>query len=349
MEGTMNAVRVGIESCEGHPDDTLSVLENVIAFTGRSPSPGEHWVVKPNLTYPTYLPGAVNSPRFLDAFARFAADHRIRLTFVEGDGGNASYTALDAFEGNGFPRLAERYGVEYRSLTAGRWTYRETVVAGRRIRLPYSEFLLRRQFDRFITAPVLKNHVFTVVSLGLKNLWGCIPDPYRMYYHHKLDAGIVALGIELKPDFAVVDATTGMRGSGPIDGEPCEVNLLIASETAGAGDVACLELLGIPISAVGHLSLAASEGLLPDAGLLKWSRPVDEFARHDFVMKRPGLARVSIILANHPRWQRMVYHSKASRSIYRCVRLLRGPSAQSRLAARPRIDATLRPLSEYLR
>ena len=173
--------RVSLLEAQQDAEALASQLSTLLRDVGRPPRPQERWVVKLNLTYPIYVRGAVNSPLFVEALCILAAGSSVHLTFVEGDGGNGSYSASEAFDGHGLNRLGQRYGCKCVALTSTPWTWRSTEVCGSTVTLPYSEPLLDRQFDAFISAPVIKNHVFTTVSLGFKNLWGCIPDPHRMY------------------------------------------------------------------------------------------------------------------------------------------------------------------------
>ena len=299
--------------------------------TGRRPSRGERWAVKLNLTYPEYLPGVVNAPRFIQGLCGWARDCGVGIVFIEGDGGNGTYSADDAFSGNGVHSLVKRYGMACVSLSEEPWEWRETSVRGRTVRLPYSPFFGRRDYDRLITAPLFKNHVFTVVSLGMKNLWGCIPDAYRMYYHHVLDAGIVALCKELRPDFSIFDGLVGLRGRGPMDGKPVEMGAIMVSGGVGAGEAAALAIMGIPLDRVRHLRLAREEGLMPSPEEVAWSSAPQPFKRSDFILDRAWLNRASILLARMPRLQRLVYHSAFSRVIYAVVNRLRRNSPQAEL------------------
>jgi uncharacterized protein (DUF362 family) len=298
---------------------------------GRLPARGEHWVIKLNLTYPTYLPGVVNAPAFVEGLCQWANERGVYLSLIEGDGGNGSYSAQDTFDGNGISEIAKRYAVKCISISEVPWEWRETKVAGKVVRLPYSPFFKHRDFDRFITAPLFKNHIFTTVTLGMKNLWGCIPDAYRMYYHYQLDHGIVALYKELQPDFSIFDGLIAMRGRGPMEGQPLDMNIVMVSSNVGAGELAALELMGIPIKNVRHLHIAKDEGLIPLAQQLIWREDPSQFKRNDFVLERTLLNHLSIQLGKVPFLQKMIYHSPLSSVIYFVVNRIRGDSAQAKL------------------
>lgn len=322
---------VWIESVRPTPPSVAEAVEHGLSVLEQPPRTGERWVVKLNLTYPTYLPGVVNSPIFVEGLCRWASDRSLKLTFIEGDGGNGSYSAQDTFDGNGVSRVAEKYGMSCRSISEKPWEWRETEIQGRRVRLPYSPFFRRREYDRFITAPLFKNHIFTTVTLGMKNLWGCIPDAYRMYYHHVLDHGIVALYQELRPEFSIFDGLIALRGRGPMDGQPVEMNALMVSSDVGAGEAAALQIMGISLEKVRHLALALKEGLMPPAEQLRWLTDPTPFKRSDFILDRSLLNYISINISKFPRVQRLIYHSPFSNLLYYAVNLARRNSAQADL------------------
>lgn len=320
---------VWINSVVPSPQGVAARVAAGIEAVGQKPRRAERWAVKLNLTYPTYLAGVVNAPTFVEGLCLWAADCSLRIEFVEGDGGNGTYSAEDTFAGNGVVGIARRYGMRCVSLSEKPWDWRETTVLGKRVRLPYSPFFLRHDFDRFVTAPLFKNHIFTFVTLGMKNLWGCIPDAYRMYYHHVLDHGIVALYKELQPDLSIFDGLVAMRGRGPIEGTPLEMNTLMVSSDTPTGEMAALEIMGVPIQRVRHLDIARDDGLLPSG--VRWLTDPTRFRRNDFALERTWLNHLSIRVAATPWLQRMIYHSALSPYLYRAVNRLRGDSAQARL------------------
>ena len=320
-----------VGSVDKSPSCVAEAINTGLEATGRLPAKSsEQWAVKLNLTYPTYLPGVVNAPAFVEGFCQWASDHSVRLIFVEGDGGNGSYSAQDTFDGNGISRIAKKYGMNCLSMSETPWEWRETHVDGKIVKLPYSPFFRCREFNRFVTTPLFKNHIFTTVTLGMKNLWGCIPDAYRMYYHYQLDHGIVALCKELKPDFSIFDGLVAMRGRGPVDGQPLDMNVVMVCNHVGAGESAALELMGISITEVRHLLIARNEGILPNEPLT-WLTNPERFTRDDFKIKRTFLNYLSIHLGKFPALQKIVYHSLLSSAIYAFVNHLRGESAQTKL------------------
>lgn len=322
---------VWIGSVERSARCVAALIDAGLTGVGRLPANGDVWAVKLNLTYPSYLPGVVNAPLFVEGLCQWASDRRVRLVLIEGDGGNGSYSAQDAFDGNGVSEIAKKFEARCVSINETPWEWRETRVAGKILKLPYSPFFRRRDFNCFITAPLFKNHIFTTVTLGMKNLWGCIPDPYRMYYHYQLDHGIVALYKELQPDFSIFDGLNAMRGKGPMEGHPLTMNSIMVCSDVGVGEMAALEIMGVSINKVRHLLIAKKEGLLPADGQLTWVTDPTSFKRTDFILERTFLNHLTIQLGKIPLLQRIIYHSPLSSAIYFIVNRMRGESAQTRL------------------
>lgn len=323
--------RVFVGRVERDVTQVALAINEGLSSTSSCPRRGERWSVKLNLTYPRHLPGVVNSPIFVGALCQWAADSGVRLELVEGDGGNGSYSASDTFRGNGVDAIAARYGAQCVSLSTGPWHWRETVVDGETVKLPYSPYFARREFDRFVLAPLFKNHVYTVATLGMKNLWGCIPDPYRMYYHGFLDRGIVALYQELRPDVSIFDGLVALRGRGPMDGTPVDWNIVMVAGSVGAGERAALDLMSIPVARVRHIEIAKRLGIVPRRNELQWNSPPELYRRTDFILDRSLFNYASIALSRHPTLMALVYHSPLSKVVYGIVNRLRGGSAQAEL------------------
>ena len=123
-----------------------------------------------------------------------------------------------------------------------------------------------------------------------------------------------------------------MRGSGPIDGEPCEIGVVIAGSDAGVVESATVSLMGLDPAKIRHLRLAAAEGLLPNDRAVEWVHPPRSLAHHDFRVRRTALHRISWAVSRVPTLQRVVYHSAFSSVLYAIVRRIRGDSPQSRLS-----------------
>lgn len=67
---SMTSNAVWIKVVQRTPESVADSVEAGIRSVGRLPSAGERWAIKLNLTYPTYLPGVVNSPVFVEGLCQ---------------------------------------------------------------------------------------------------------------------------------------------------------------------------------------------------------------------------------------------------------------------------------------
>jgi hypothetical protein len=103
--------------------------------------------------------------------------------------------------------------------------------------------------------PKLKTHIQTGVSLACKNQKGLLAsaDKVRFHRNHDLHAAIRALTDAVQPAFIVVDGILGMDGAGPTLGRSRRSHAIVAGRDMRAVDVACCDLVSIPLEQVQHL------------------------------------------------------------------------------------------------
>jgi uncharacterized protein (DUF362 family)/NAD-dependent dihydropyrimidine dehydrogenase PreA subunit len=124
------------------------------------------------------------------------------------------------------------------------------------------------EVDRVINIPKLKTHALLVVSLAVKNIFGCVPGARKAQWHVKTyEAGIEYLAqmqLDLyyfvKPVLNIVDGVIGMEGMGPGFGDPRPLGFLIAGPDGVAVDRIICELLNIRANRVPVLNVALREG-----------------------------------------------------------------------------------------
>jgi uncharacterized protein (DUF362 family)/Pyruvate/2-oxoacid:ferredoxin oxidoreductase delta subunit len=106
--------------------------------------------------------------------------------------------------------------------------------------------------DKVINLPKLKTHGQMLLTLGVKNLFGCIEGRRKAFWH--LSAGIdrksfatmlVEIYRKVNPILTILDGIVGMEGDGPGNGIPRDVGLIIGSNDAVALDVVTCEILGV--------------------------------------------------------------------------------------------------------
>jgi len=194
-------------------------------------------------------------------------------------------TPADAFERLGYNRLKGRYGIRLVDIMAQPF---ETVDLGDGIELNFNREIL--QSDFVVNLPVLKTHVQTVVSLGIKNLKGTIdlasrkrchsPDPVKDLHYH-----VARMADKMPPMLTLIDGIySNERGPG-MDGRIRRRDVLAASPDVLAADLVGSHILGHAPQAVPHLVHAAERRERPldlDAVTLTGS-PIDAFRRrHEY-------------------------------------------------------------------
>lgn len=117
--------------------------------------------------------------------------------------------------------------------------------------------------DVLINVPVLKTHLQTTVSLGLKNLKGVVVGKQKHLIHlADLNEGIVDLNTLLKSHLTVIDGIVGMEGgAGPTNGTAVRMNIIIASDNVVEADSTAVRVMGGDPEKVEHIRLAAKRGL----------------------------------------------------------------------------------------
>jgi uncharacterized protein (DUF362 family)/NAD-dependent dihydropyrimidine dehydrogenase PreA subunit len=106
--------------------------------------------------------------------------------------------------------------------------------------------------DVVINLPKFKTHSLTLLTLGVKNLFGCVPGPRKAQWHLKAGKSretfaqiLVDLYQVIRPSLTVLDGIVGMEGNGPNSGQPIPLGLILASGDSLSLDQIVCDLLGI--------------------------------------------------------------------------------------------------------
>ncbi len=150
--------------------------------------------------------------------------------------------------------------------------------------------------DVIINLPKWKTHAQMLLTLGVKNLFGCIPGPRKAMWHlkagddHKLFAQmLVDISQMVQPSLSILDGIVGMEGNGPNSGDPIPLGLLLASPSPLSLDQVVCDLLGISRKALLTNRVAIEQGLGRDDPEIKGEK-VEEVKISHF--RLPNLTRV---------------------------------------------------------
>jgi uncharacterized protein (DUF362 family) len=210
------------------------------------------------ITTKTWDTGATTDPIVVEAIIRKLKDLPVKVYVVESD---ATITnADDAFEATGMKNMCERNGVEWLNLRH----VKDKVT----LEVPNGEVLKSITVPRLVTesavisAAKLKTHANTGVTLGMKNMFGLLPDKFKAKYHAKgISKVIVDINNVLHPAITVIDGFVGMEGNGPIDGTPVKMNLIIAGTDPVATDATAARIMGFNPYEITHIRKAYEKGL----------------------------------------------------------------------------------------
>ncbi len=125
--------------------------------------------------------------------------------------------------------------------------------------------------DVVINLPKWKTHGMMLLTLGVKNLFGCIPGPRKALWHLKAGEDrklfaqmLIDLYQIIQPSLTILDGIVGMEGNGPGSGDPIQLSLILASRDPLSLDQVVCDLLRIPRKSLMTNQVAFEEGMGSD-------------------------------------------------------------------------------------
>ena len=122
--------------------------------------------------------------------------------------------------------------------------------------------------DVIINLPKWKTHGMMLLTLGVKNLFGCVPGPKKALWHLKAGEDrkafaqmLVDLYQVIQPSLTILDGVLGMDGNGPNSGHPIALGLILASRDPLSLDQIVCDVLGIPRDSLLTNRVAFERGL----------------------------------------------------------------------------------------
>jgi uncharacterized protein (DUF362 family) len=205
----------------------------------------------------TYDTGVTTDPLLVEGLIRKAKEYA-EVLVVESD---ATTTDADkACEATGMLKVCNDTGVRFLNLR------HETD----RVTLPVFNKEVLREItvprvvaeSGIINAAKLKTHMQTGVSLGMKNLFGLLPEKWKFKYHLRdINKVIVDIASVLKPKLTIIDGFYALEGLGPSRGTPVKMDLLIAGTDIVATDATACRIMGIEPEGIYHIARAYEKGL----------------------------------------------------------------------------------------
>lgn len=242
--------KVAIKRCASYEDrrvyETVKDAVDLLGGISRFVKKGERILLKPNILAGRPPEAAVTThPSIVRAAIRLVRE--AGATPVVGDSPGIG-SAVKAAARCGIKAVTDAEGVDLMDLK----TLQVTENPGGRTfrRLEVAKEAL--DADGIINLPKLKTHVQMTLTLGVKNLFGCVPGKLKPQWH--LSAGVetarfasmlLDLCLFLSPRLNIMDGIVGMEGNGPGSGDPREIGVVLASDDAVAMDSIAAGILGV--------------------------------------------------------------------------------------------------------
>ncbi|MBI9083714.1 MAG: DUF362 domain-containing protein [Desulfobacterales bacterium] len=237
--------RVRFESATYDADRLKNAVGNLMALVpaGRIGT-GTRVLLKPNLLLPAAPEKAVlTHPAVVRAVAELLVDAGAQVRFSDSP---ATGTFARIMKVGGYDQALKGLPVDCRP-------FKRSVA--RDIGDPYGRIEMARaalEADAVINLAKLKTHSQMVLTLGVKNLFGCIVGLTKPQWH--LRSGVdrdvfanllVQIHYAVAPVLTIVDGILAMEGEGPgKGGTPRTLGVIVGSTDAAAADLAICRILG---------------------------------------------------------------------------------------------------------
>jgi uncharacterized protein (DUF362 family)/Pyruvate/2-oxoacid:ferredoxin oxidoreductase delta subunit len=257
---------VSILQCDGYAyEGVVKAVRGAVDLLGgmdRFVKPGQRVLLKPNfLIASTVEKGVTTHPMMAKAV----------LELVREAGGIPSLGDSPAF--GTAQRVAAKCGISSvtEDMNCPIVDFRETVEVQTPDGFTFRKFDLARDVrdaDLVINLPKIKTHGQMLLTLGVKNMFGCIPGTRKMGWHLKAGIDRVYFGrmlLELyatiKPGLTIMDGIMAMEGNGPSGGQMRPLNMVMAGTDCVSIDSTVTHLLGLPRERLWTTRVAVETGL----------------------------------------------------------------------------------------
>jgi uncharacterized protein (DUF362 family) len=246
-------------ACVTASDEIEAPLWKAIDLAGGfNPADGSCIVIKPNLCTSKKGIGVTTDLEVVKALVKYIRDRTkdCEIIIVEG---NSDSSATVAFNRLGYTKWAESAGVRLQNISEDK-VVKLLLPHGKRLRtLLVPETLLF--MDYFVSIACIKRHAAEKLTCVWKNQYGCIPDKnMRLDLHPFMSEVLYDLNSVYWADLAIIDARVCLEGSGPIEGTPKPVGLLICSKNPLSVDAFASRLVEGKAEKVPSIKFALKKG-----------------------------------------------------------------------------------------
>ena len=221
--------------------------------------PYETVLVKPNLiTSHTYETGITTDPVVVEAVISKVQELGKKAIVVETDGGITNPD--DAIHETGMMDVIERLGSEY--INMGKLDDKVELTVDNPKAIDKFKVARIATENAIITVPTMKLLHHTVITMGLKNMFGMLTTRKKYPMHrHGMNNVIYDIVKTLPPHLSVIDGFYGKEGKGPWQGNPIKMDTIIASVDAVAADATAARCIGIDPEVIDHVRWLHEAGI----------------------------------------------------------------------------------------
>ena len=246
-------------------------------------------LIKPNIVNPSKSgSGMITDDRLVHAVMELVLDQNPRKVII-GEGSSVGYDfpgredSIHCMRVAGVVDIAEKFGIEVVDLNQDELV--EVKLPDALVMDTFSIAKTAADSDIILSLPVIKTHVRTGITCGLKNMKGVLPSDEKKRTHQVgLDRGIVDLNQICKPHFTIVDAITGLQGTHTEESDRVPLNLVVAGHDVVAVDAVCAAITGYDVRDILHVTLSSEAGLgISDLDQIEVRGESIEAVRHPFI------------------------------------------------------------------
>jgi uncharacterized protein (DUF362 family)/Pyruvate/2-oxoacid:ferredoxin oxidoreductase delta subunit len=238
----------------------FAIIENL---AGNKIKPGQHVLIKPNM---------LSAAKPEDAVLTHPLVIRAAVEYVLQKGARPQVSDSPAI--GSFARIAKVNGIKeaLAGLDVMLRPFKNTVKVD--IGKPYGSIDMAKDAaaaDVIINLPKLKTHSQMLLTLSVKNMFGCIVGFEKSNWHMR--AGVDTMGFArlliaihqaVKPTVSILDGILGLEGEGPGKrGKPRRIGVLMGSCDSFCLDMAVCKMLGVNPDKAPILKIAAENNLIP--------------------------------------------------------------------------------------
>ncbi len=281
----VSIVRLQDDDVEGAVKKAVSLTQSFECVEWK----GSRVLIKPNVVKPVKSgSGVITDVRLIEAVTKLVLERGPRSVVI-GEGSSVGYDfpgredSIHCMEVAGVLEIAKRLGVKVVDLNRD-----EQVEVKVPDAFAMDSFAIAKtawEADVILSLPVIKTHVRTGITCGLKNMKGVLPGDEKKRTHQcGLDRGIVDLNRAVKPKITIVDGIIGSQGTNFDEGDRVPLNLILAGNDVVAVDAVCATVAGFDVREILHVQLAAEAELgIADMNLIEVCGEKIEDVRHPFI------------------------------------------------------------------